>query len=737
MPECDELVLRITQESDGSVRVHARAADGAAGVLLTAMPFDLDALGELVERIGHPRRTVRSGRRSELDEAKRLGSGLFNAIVKDNVRDIYRDARRRAESHGRGLRLNLVLNDAPALMAVPWEYLYERPNFLAQSRFTPVVRSLDLTDPRPPQPIEYPLRILAVVSSPRRFPMLDYRRERANLEKALDPLVRDGLVELEWLEAATASKLNDRVSAPDDFHVLHYVGHGAYDDATAGGIVVLEKDDEMPHEVTGEQLGWFLDGEISLRLVVLNSCEGARTSAVDPFSGVASALVEHGIPAIVGMQFEITDDAAVSFATSFYRALAQGNPVDGAMATARLAILAAGHETEFGTPVLFVRGEIPSLFQLPPEKPHHPEKPHIPEEPDKPEKPDKLAKPYQLPADKPDKPTLTRRQMLVGAGVLLITAGAGVRAAWPGPTPPQTQPIEVWAAQVDSRGARLPDQVQTVDAFEIPVGPVKMPFVIVPGGRRLIGSPDTELLRRPNEGPQQSFNVATFAMGRTVVTQAQWAAVVAAVPRPIEQALSPYPSHFKGNGDLPVETISWLAATEFCARLSSLTGFTLRLPSEVEWEYACRADTTTPFHFGPTVTPELANYCGLPFAVCSPDITRAAYNDVTYTLGEYGEGPSGWMQTETTKVGTFPPNRFGLHEMHGNVWEHCADNGPVGYGQVPNDGKPFSSNGPTRVLRGGSWSHNPAICRAAYRDGMDSDLEGWPGRIGVRLVCEL
>jgi formylglycine-generating enzyme required for sulfatase activity len=180
---------------------------------------------------------------------------------------------------------------------------------------------------------------------------------------------------------------------------------------------------------------------------------------------------------------------------------------------------------------------------------------------------------------------------------------------------------------------------------------------------------------------------------------------------------------------------------KFCLRLTAITGRSYRLPSEAEWEYACRAGTMGPFHFGPTIIPELANYCGTGGAVCGESdgksVASDVYNDKKYESGAYGEGPTGVFRGKTTPAGTFPPNRFGLYDMHGNVWEYCLDMGSANYADVPVDGS-ANLSGPAdsqRILRGGSWSHNPAICRSAYRDGNAPDFSGWQGRIGFRVVC--
>ncbi len=182
---------------------------------------------------------------------------------------------------------------------------------------------------------------------------------------------------------------------------------------------------------------------------------------------------------------------------------------------------------------------------------------------------------------------------------------------------------------------------------------VTLEMVAIPGGTFMMGAPKNEQGSRDDERPQHQVTVQPFFMGRYPVTQAQWRAV-AALPQ-VNKELDPNPSYFKGD-DRPVERISWYDGLEFCARLNFRINFTAgrdyRLPSEAEWEYACRAGTTTPFYFGETITTDLANYDG------------------NYT---YGNAPKGEFRQETTTVGSFPPNAFCLYDMHGNVWEWCAD----------------------------------------------------------------
>jgi hypothetical protein len=364
IPDYDELKLRIEPGAEGAYRVLASGPEGATASGSFVAPFTRTELDIFVLRVGLPRRAVRSFGSSQMEDAKRFGSRLFDALVQQDVRDAYLASRRAADAHDRGLRVTLQLTNVPELMEIPWEFLYERPRFLSQSIYTPVVRSLDLKTVRPPRQLTLPLRILGVVSSPNGFETLDVANERRKLEQALSTLIAEDLVELTWLGRATMSELDRAVGAPDELHVIHYIGHGAFDERAEGGLLVLEDSRGNAHEVTGEEFASLLQDERSLGLAVLNACEGARTSHVDPFSGVASSLVECGIPAVIGMQFEVTDEAAIAFAERLYSALAQGFPVDAALAQARRAIFTAGNDIEFGTPVLFLRSGATRLFEI-------------------------------------------------------------------------------------------------------------------------------------------------------------------------------------------------------------------------------------------------------------------------------------------------------------------------------------------------------------------------------------
>jgi hypothetical protein len=213
---------------------------------------------------------------------------------------------------------------------------------------------MDLPGSRRPLAVSPPLKILGVISSPVNVSNLDVDEERTKLERALSRSVGAGEVTVTWTEDATLDGLR-RALRDDDYHVLHFIGHGGFVERGQEGVLLFENDRRGSAEISGWELGLIVNDHRSLRLVVLNACEGARTSVDDPFAGVATALVERGVPAVIAMQFEITDTAAIKFSEELYTAVAADFPIDAALGEARKAVFAAGNDLEWGTPVLFLR----------------------------------------------------------------------------------------------------------------------------------------------------------------------------------------------------------------------------------------------------------------------------------------------------------------------------------------------------------------------------------------------
>lgn len=286
---------------------------------------------------------------------------------------------------------------------------------------------------------------------------------------------------------------------------------------------------------------------------------------------------------------------------------------------------------------------------------------------------------------------------------------------WASPTATQSPlpTFEFETVQVNANGQIIRRQPGKVKCFREDLGNgVSLDMVAVPGGEFWMGSPKNE--GYDDEKPQHRVQVPGFYLGKYPVTQAQYRAIT-----------GQNPSHFSGD-NRPVEKVSWNDAVAFCQALSQKTGHTYRLPSEAEWEYVCRAGTTTPFYFGETITTDLANYRGQDWE----------YEGKTYP-GNYGQGPYGEFRQATTSVGSFPPNGFGLHDMHGNVWEWCQDHYHDDYEGAPTDGSAWeiedADENVTRILRGGSWYINPRFCRSAYRYVNDPRVSN--GTFGFRVVC--
>jgi formylglycine-generating enzyme required for sulfatase activity len=251
---------------------------------------------------------------------------------------------------------------------------------------------------------------------------------------------------------------------------------------------------------------------------------------------------------------------------------------------------------------------------------------------------------------------------------------------------------------------------QTLELVEIPSGDFMMGSPEEEEGRNWYprSFPDTEGL---NVEQQHRVSLSGFALGQHPVTQGQWRAV-ASLP-PIKYELNPDPAQFKGD-HRPVEMVMWYEAVEFCDRLSQHTGRSYRLPSEAEWEYACRAGTPTPFYFGDTITTDLANYDG------------------NYT---YAGGPKGKYREQTTPVGQFGVNPWGLADMHGNVLEWCEDHWHPSYEGAPSDGSAWITDDANqlRLVRGGSWYGNPVDCRSAIRHRGNPIIRD--NNLGFRVVC--
>jgi hypothetical protein len=281
-------------------------------------PFSELELENFVLRIGRPRRSTRRIGSPEMEALKTLGKGLHDAVLSGDVRACWSTSVREAEAQNAGLRLRLRIADAPELNDVPWEYLYNSNlnRFLSLSEYTPLIRFLDLPERIRPLPVDARLEILVMISSPTDYPGLNVEDEWSRLNEALAGPIDSGQVRLHRLPEARLAALQ-RELRRGEYHILHFVGHAGFDREAQGGVLVLCDDAGKGRRVAAENLGFILHDHRSLRLVVLNACEGSRASRADPFAGVAQTLVQQGVPAVIAMQFEITDQAAITFAEEF------------------------------------------------------------------------------------------------------------------------------------------------------------------------------------------------------------------------------------------------------------------------------------------------------------------------------------------------------------------------------------------------------------------------------------
>jgi hypothetical protein len=363
--------LEIGEGTGPKYPVSVRSPAGEAQEEMS-FPFADRELGKKLEdlevaliRSGGRRRRISPQEQTVRDFGKRM----FEALLVGDVRTRYLMSLDEAAQQDKGLRLKLRVR-SPQLALLPWEFLYDPDygDYLCLSSDTPIVRYVDLRRPVRQLTVAPPLKILGMVASPRGLDPLDVEHEKELVDEAIEGLRADGLVELTWLGGQTWRHLQ-RAMRHGPWHIFHFVGHGDFDPEAEEGVIAL-KDEETgrAHLLESRDLARLLDGHRYLRLVLLNSCEGARGSEGDPFSGTAATLVRRGIPAVVAMQYEITDKAAIEFSRGFYEATADGWPVDAAVGAGRTAVsVSLRHTLEWGTPVLYMRSPDGRLFDIPAE----------------------------------------------------------------------------------------------------------------------------------------------------------------------------------------------------------------------------------------------------------------------------------------------------------------------------------------------------------------------------------
>ncbi len=362
-----ELLIGIGQGRHYPVNVIHSPAGELAHEVVIGLPFAREDLERFLDDL--PFLIIRSGQvlrqltQSDEQRVQGFGQQLFEMLFAGELGHLYRASQVEAEQQGRGLRLKLRIRP-PELAVLPWEFLFDtdRGDYVTLSRYTPIVRYLEVERSIRPLEIEPPLRVLGMIANPRRMLQMDAAQERYYLTEALRDLSAQHLVELSWWEGETWRDLQAAMRA-GPWHVFHFIGHGAFRPGADEGAIILSDESAQPYWLLATDFARLLVDHRSLRVVILNACQSSQATQHSPFSSTAATLVRHGMPAVLAMQYPITDLAAIQFGRELYQALANWLPVEAAVSEARKAVrLAVRGSLEWGTATLYLRAPQGILF---------------------------------------------------------------------------------------------------------------------------------------------------------------------------------------------------------------------------------------------------------------------------------------------------------------------------------------------------------------------------------------
>lgn len=709
---------------DFAIEVHAHTDDhyivavrSPAGEARTAAPFPFTDAALESHLLKLENAILRSaGRRRkaptpEEEAVQSFGRELFTFLLRDELLSRFRTCQQLAHEQKKGVRIKLTVTP-PELAGLPWEFLYDatRSDYLCLDAHTPLVRYPALPLTIQPLTVTPPLRILGlcVDTGEQR---LDVAEEKARMEAAVQELQAQGLVELAWLAGQTADDLQ-RALRRGPWHILHFIGHGRFDTTRDEGLLLLADAAGRAAPLYATQLARLLASQRHhLRLVLLNACEGARSGRLDLFASTAATLVGSGIPAVLAMQYEITDAAAIDFARTFYEALADNLPVDSAVVDARNAMtLRNRFSLEWGTPVLYLRAPDGRLFAVAPTAP--------------PAEPVEAPLPPPLVSEQPSLLTFARATLAHlypdEASVRRVVADAGLaadRIAFCGHATNTWQAILSEAEKAGQMGAVLAvalkeygsnQALQAVAAFygrgvaspssaTVPVpaavaepaeatplvrsaSPIAFDWVTIPAGKFWMGSDKTkDKDAQDREMPQHEVNLSAYRIARYPVTNVEYKRFVDA------KGYQP-PSHWekgqipRGKEKHPVVNVSWQDAMAFCEWAG------VQLPSEAQWEKAARGTDGRIYPWGNE----------------TPNQERCNFDS---KVGD------------TMPVDHYPNGKsfYGVWDMAGNVWE-WTNSLYKNYPYNADDGREDSVSSGPRVLRGGSFVSVRTFVRCASRN---------------------
>lgn len=546
--------LRIDKISPERLRVRVTDLDPVLGLGEAKEevdpPFAPGELEDLLSKLGQSLRdlsvTAPSSPLRRIDEE--IGRKLFQSVFQGEIARFWRQGLAQARTRRAGLCLRLRIRDSE-LARWPWELLFDpEKRFLALSVETPVVRYPEMTQGIRTRAANPPLRILVVTAHPQGCAPLDVEEEWRELKEALSSLRPRNRIVLERLDETSLSALHLKLQE-QPFQVLHFIGHGSFLPEREEGVLLFEREGEGFEEpVTGSELATLLRDQPSLRLVVLNACEGAVRALNDPFGGVAQALVQTGMPAVVAMRSRFSDRAAIAFTRSFYGALVRGHPIEAALTLARKDLFSQHFKLEWSVPVLYLRSAVII------------EPPHTPSW----------------------APWLWGSVILLGALALTFSLRLGDRF------PTDRHQSEAPAA--------FPKARPTISREGCPsILELGIEFVRIEPGPFTMG----EASEGKDTKPHEVTLTKPFCMSVHEITQKQW-----------QDVMGENPSVHTGDDRRPVENVSWNDIGVFFPKLKrydSTANF--RLPTEAQWEYAARAGSPFHFSFGnnPTRLPRYGN----------------------------------------------------------------------------------------------------------------------------------
>ena len=698
-----DFYIEVTGQDAPRYQIGVRSKAGEARAA-TTFPYTNAELETELQRLENAILYAQVGTRGRLppQEAavRDFGARFFEFLLPPGeTRSLYYECRRLAEFEGKGVRLNLLIQP-PHLAALPWEFLHDprRRDYIALDPHTPLVRYPEVAQSVAPLPVTPPLRILGLVANPTDLRRLDVEAEQRQVMTALQPLLDRGLMEVTWLPGQGWRELQQWMRPGyGPWHIFHFIGHGSFDPNRDEGRIFLAGEQGQAQAISATQLSRLLAFQRgTLRLAILNACEGARGGKFDALSSTAATLVLDGLPAVLAMQYAITDSAALEFARTFYSALGDNLPVDAAVAEARNAInLQNNASLEWGTPVLTMRSQDGQLFDL--------------------TKADGRGLPLRQPTPAPEvlrpQSKIARHQQLSpvteGATPKQVdrptasgqkdqqepqppkTTGAVTRdeersdheakqnfweeaKAYPLVQPP-VKKRNWWGIGLGLLGIVIVLYLSAVgiEAYQksaTALTPLRerfgLAFVLVPGGTFMLGNPPG--IGDADEQPQHPVTVGNFWLGKTEVTNrqygyfvddggythSQWWTAAGWQWREANKLIEP--SYWRdeqwNQPEYPVVGVSWYEAVAYTRWLSAATGLTIRLPTEAEWERAARGDDGRVYPWGNEWDSSQLNYCD---KNCDRSWKDEAVDDgyaYTAPIGHYPDGP------------------YGALDLAGNVW---------------------------------------------------------------------